>query len=53
MSSQAAPTGALPASTIPSNEADQVEVVNKDKEPTKEKVPEPSKLLPAPKDSSK
>ena len=53
MSSQAALVGAFLALTVPSNEADQVEVVDKDKEPTKEKVPEPSKLLPAPKDSSK
>ena len=53
MSSQAAPVGAFLALTVPSNEADQVEVVDKDKEPTKEKVPELAKLLPAPKDSSK
>lgn len=51
--SQATLASALLAPTVPSKEADQVGAMDKDKEPTKEKVPEPAKLPPTPKYSSK
>ena len=53
MSGQAAPTSALPTPTTPSKKADRASVIDKDKEPAKEKAPEPAKIPPTPKDSSK
>nr|XP_023918640.1 uncharacterized protein LOC112030182 [Quercus suber] len=51
--SKDASASALPALTIPCKEADQAGAVEKDKEPAKEIAPKPTKLPPAPKDSSK
>ena len=48
-----APTSTLLASTDPSKKADRASTADKEKEPVKEKASEPTKLPPAPKDSSK
>ena len=52
-SSQVAPTSTLTALTDPSKEADRASIADKDKKSVKEKASEPTKLPPAPKDSSK
>ena len=43
----------LPPLPFPPKEVEQAGVVEKEKEPTKEIAPKPTKLPPAPKDSSK
>ena len=48
-----ASASALPFSTIPPKEVDQAGAIEKKKEPIKETAPEPTKLPPASKDSSK
>ena len=52
-SNQAASTDATPSSTVPPKEAEQADVVEKEKKPAKKTALEPIKLLHTPKDSTK
>ena len=52
-SGQSISASALPSSIVPPKEVDQIGAAEKEKEPTKEVTPVPTKFPPAPKDFSK